>query len=84
MRQKCDKFKKNLFCATVCAPVLYALPYIIRLYNGQSSPLLWAGSGIQAQILTSLYAGLYIQAFLFPNLLGKGFPQKWGKRVSLK
>ena len=30
-------------CATVYAPVLYALPYIIRLYNGQSSPLLWAG-----------------------------------------
>ena len=44
VRQKCDKFRKNLFCATVCAPVLYALPYIIRLYNGRLSPLLWAGS----------------------------------------
>ena len=43
MRQKCDKFRKNLFCATVCAPVPYALPYIMRLYNGLFSPLLWAG-----------------------------------------
>ena len=43
MRQKCDKFRKKLFCATVCAPVLYALPYIIRLYCGRLSPLLWAG-----------------------------------------
>lgn len=43
VRQKCDKFRKNLFCATVCAPVLYALPYIIRLYNERPLPLLWAG-----------------------------------------
>ena len=43
VRQKCDKFRKKLFCATVCAPVLYALPYIIRLYNGRPLPLLWAG-----------------------------------------
>lgn len=31
MRQKCDKFRKNLFCATVCAPVLYAFSRSLNL-----------------------------------------------------
>lgn len=44
VRQKCDKSHKTASSATVCAPVLYASPYIIRLYNGRLSPLLWAGS----------------------------------------
>ena len=43
VRQKCDKSHKTASSATVCAPVLYALPYIIRLYNELSLPLLWAG-----------------------------------------
>ena len=34
VRQKCDKSHKTASSATVCAPVLYALPYITRLYNG--------------------------------------------------
>ena len=34
VRQKCDKSHKTASSATVCAPVLYALPYIIQLYNG--------------------------------------------------
>lgn len=39
VRQKCDKSHKTASSATVCAPVLYALPYIIRLYNGRPSQM---------------------------------------------
>lgn len=40
VRQKCDKFRKNLFCATVCAPVLYALPISYGCIVGCYMPLL--------------------------------------------
>ena len=67
-------------CATVYAPVLYALPYIIRLYNGQSSPLLWAGSGISSTdpykpICWAVYPG-----FLIPQLIGEGLSPEVGKK----
>ena len=40
VRQKCDKFRKNLFCATVCALVLYALPISYGCIMGCVNPLL--------------------------------------------
>ena len=40
---KTRQIQEKPVCATVCAPVLYALPYIIRLYNERPLPLLWAG-----------------------------------------
>ena len=40
VRQKCDKFRKNLFCATVCAPVLYALPISYGCIMGCYMPML--------------------------------------------
>ena len=40
VRQNCDKFRKNLFCATVCAPVLYALPISYGCIVGCYMPLL--------------------------------------------
>ena len=61
VRQKCDKSHKTASSATVCAPVLYALPYIIQLYNG----LLYAhamGWGCSVSRPT----------YLFPHLWGSG------------
>ena len=61
VRQKCDKSHKTASSATVCAPVLYALPYIIQLYNG----LLYAPA-------MGWVCSVSHPTYLFPHLWGSG------------
>ena len=61
VRQKCDKSHKTASSVTVCAPVLYALPYIIQLYNG----LLYAPA-------MGWVCSVSRPTYLFPHLWGSG------------
>jgi len=81
---KCDKnatnSEKTCF-VRLCAPLFCA---VLAIYHSAIMRPVMGWVRYSAPTLTSLYARLYIMAFLFPRLWGKGLSTQVRKRVCAK